>query len=116
MRINKRIKNKASSIFAICILFLLTGRANAQWKLPTNDFNLTEDFMGAILKVTNWLLEFIGALSVLAIVYGGFRYVFAAGSEDQMTDAKRTIKYAIIGLIVSGIAYAIVYVVVNTIK
>lgn len=53
------------------------------------------------------LLYFIGALSVIMIIYGGFRYVTSGGESSGVQSAKNTILYAVIGLIVSVLAFAI---------
>ena len=47
------------------------------------------------------------------LIYGGLRYVISGGDSKKVTDAKNTILYAIIGLIISFLAYAIVRFVVN---
>lgn len=56
----------------------------------------------------------IGAVSVLMIIIGGIRYVTSNGDQSAITSAKNTILYAVIGLIVAILAYAIVsFVIVN---
>jgi hypothetical protein len=42
------------------------------------------------------------------LIYGGIRYTISAGDSKAVTDAKNTILYAIIGIIVALLAYAIV--------
>lgn len=49
-----------------------------------------------------------GALSVLFICYGGFKYVTSQGEPDKIQKAKDTVMYSVIGLVVSISAYAIV--------
>ena len=50
----------------------------------------------------------MGAVSVIMIIIGGFRYVTSQGDQTQMQSAKNTILYAVIGVVVSIAAYAIV--------
>lgn len=65
--------------------------------------------LAAIVKdVINVLLFIIGAVSVVMIIYGGFRYVTSAGNSDSVTKAKNTILYAVVGLVVALLAFAIV--------
>lgn len=47
---------------------------------------------------------FSGALAVLYIVIAGFKYITSAGNEENMEKAKKQITYAVIGLILIGIA------------
>lgn len=68
-----------------------------------------------ILDVTNWLVGFIIILAFLIIVYGGVRYVAAAGSDDEVAAAKKIITYGVIGLVVAGLSWVIVYTVVSVI-
>jgi NADH:ubiquinone oxidoreductase subunit 6 (subunit J) len=53
-------------------------------------------------------LIFAGAVAVLFLIIGGFRYVVSAGNPDQVEGAKKTILYAILGLIVIFVAYVLV--------
>ena len=54
-------------------------------------------------------------ISVIMLIYGGLRYVLSGGDSKKVTDAKNTIMYAIIGLIISILAYAIVNFVINAV-
>jgi len=58
--------------------------------------------------VTNILLFLIGAISVIMLIIGGIRYVLSSGDQAQVTSAKNTILYAIIGIVVAFLAYAAV--------
>ena len=69
--------------------------------------NLTGDG-GVFLTVVNVLLFIIGAISVIMLIYGGIRYTTSGGNANNVTAAKNTIMYAIIGLIVAIFAFAIV--------
>lgn len=63
---------------------------------------------GIFTKILNMLLFLVGAISVLMLVYGGIRYTLSGGDSSAVTAAKNTILYAIIGIVVSLLAYAIV--------
>jgi hypothetical protein len=63
---------------------------------------------GTIKSVGNVIIFITGAISVLMIIIGGFRYTASGGDQGSITSAKNTILYAVIGLIVSVMAYAIV--------
>ena len=49
---------------------------------------------------------FTGAFALLFLVIGGARYAASAGDQGLITKAKDTILYAIIGLVVSLLAFA----------
>ncbi|MDO8511666.1 MAG: hypothetical protein Q7S57_00160 [bacterium] len=66
---------------------------------------------GLVEMITNLIKSALGLVGVLAlamIVYGGFLYVTAAGDEKQITKGKTVLIYAIIGIIVIGVAYSLV--------
>jgi hypothetical protein len=50
------------------------------------------------------------------LVFGGFKYIISGGDSSKVTSAKNTIIYAIIGLIIVILAYAIVNFVVGTVS
>jgi hypothetical protein len=58
--------------------------------------------------VVNVLLFVIGAVSVIMLIVGGIRYTVSAGDSGNVTAAKNTIMYAIIGLVIAFLAFAIV--------
>ena len=70
---------------------------------------------GFINRLTSWILLAVGTISVIMLIYGGFRYVVSGGDAKKVTDAKNTILYAIIGLIISMLAYAIVRFVIGAV-
>lgn len=59
-------------------------------------------------NIINTLIFVIGAVAVIMIVIGGFRYVISGGDSGQINSAKNTILYAVIGLVVALMSYAIV--------
>ena len=72
------------------------------------------DTLPAIIKkIVNLLLYVIGAVSVIMIVVGGIKYVVSNGDSSAVTSAKNTIFYAVIGVIVALLAYAIVNFVIS---
>lgn len=68
---------------------------------------------GAFKKVTNTILYIVGIIAVIMLIIGGIKYVVSGGDSKKVTDAKNTILYAIIGLIIAFLAYAIVNFVIS---
>jgi hypothetical protein len=70
---------------------------------------------GAIFTtVVNLMLFLVGAIAVIMIIIGGLRYVLSGGDASNVTAAKNTILYAIVGVIVAILAYAVVNYVVTS--
>jgi hypothetical protein len=64
-------------------------------------------------KVANILIFLVGAVSVIMLIIGGFRYVVSGGDSQKVESAKNTILYAIVGIVVSILAFAAVNFVVG---
>ena len=82
-------------------------------KVPTDNIpkvNVDSATIGNILSAT---FTVIGGLATLFLLIGAVRYVTSNGDQGQMTQAKNTILYAIIGIVVSLSAFAIVQFVVG---
>lgn len=56
-----------------------------------------------------------GALALLFIVIGGFRYIVSRGDPSAVGQAKNTIIFALVGLVVTIVAFGIVTFVINNI-
>lgn len=63
---------------------------------------------GIIKTVVNTMIFIAGVLSVISIIASGIMYATSSGESANITKAKNTLTYAIVGLVVSLIAYAIV--------
>jgi small-conductance mechanosensitive channel len=61
-----------------------------------------------VSNLVNTLLFIVAMLAVLGIIIGGIYYVTSAGGSSNVTKAKNTILYSVIGLLVSVLAFAIV--------
>lgn len=68
---------------------------------------------GVFKQVTNVILYIVGIIAVIMLIIGGIRYVLSGGDAKKVTDAKNTILYAIIGLVICFLAFAIVNFVIN---
>jgi hypothetical protein len=67
-----------------------------------------DDVSKIITNVINAILFALGIAAVIMIVLGGIRYTTSNGDSGAITGAKNTILYAVVGLIVAIMAYAIV--------
>ena len=77
--------------------------------------NLLNGETSIIRRGINLMLYGIGVLSVIMLIFGGFRYIVSGGQKEKVTAAKNTILYAIIGLLVAVFAYAIINFVIMTV-
>jgi len=61
-----------------------------------------------IKDIINIFSIIVGVVSVIMIIWGGFQYISSGGDSGKVGNAKNTIIYAIIGLIVVALAQFIV--------
>jgi len=72
------------------------------------------DSLSPMIKIViNTLLFVLGMIAVIMIVIGGIRYTTSNGDAGSVKSAKDTILYAVVGLIVAILSYAIVNFVVS---
>ena len=68
-----------------------------------------EDQVNGIIKtIVEVLLMAVGAISIIMIVIGGILFALSSGDTQKAAKARSTILYAVVGLIVSVFASAIV--------
>jgi len=122
----KKMKLIIASIFTAASLALVPVSANAITVIPqctgsttvgtANDSAVcaskNDNIKNIIANVVNILLYIVGVLSVIMLIYGGIRYATSAGNAANVTSAKNTIMYALIGLVIALLAYAIVHFVI----
>ena len=68
---------------------------------------------GLIKTVVNILLWAVGILSVIMIIFSGFRYITSSGDASKTKSAQSTLIYSVVGLIVAIMAWAIVNMVIK---
>jgi len=68
----------------------------------------SSDLRQTIIKIIKEVLLFMALIAVVVIVIAGIRLVVSQGEQEQIEKSKKTIIYAIIGLIVILLATAIV--------
>lgn len=68
---------------------------------------------GIASKVVNFLSVIVGVVAVIMIIVGGFRYITSGGESGNVSGAKNTLIYAIVGLIIVALAQFIVHFVLS---
>ncbi len=75
----------------------------------------SNDFLNVIVIIIRVLLGFVGVLSIFYLVLGGFRMMLAGANPALAESGKKTLKNALLGLIIVIMSYIIVTVVVNSV-
>ncbi|TWP17785.1 hypothetical protein EUA68_01250 [TM7 phylum sp. oral taxon 352] len=123
--------NKLKLILAGLLVVPTVALAVAPAASAESDFTLTNGVSSArgegvsetasdpqtlVKQFVNIFLFAVGALSVIMLIWGGIRYTTSAGDSNKVQAAKNTVLYAIVGLVVAILAYAIVNMVIDKFK
>lgn len=65
------------------------------------------DLQGNVKNILNTVYFWVAIIAVIVIIIGGVKYMTSQGDASKIKSAKDTILYAIIGLIVTLLAFAI---------
>ena len=68
----------------------------------------TDSLPNIIINVLNAIIGIAGLVAVIFVIIGGFQYMTSTGDPGKTKKAKDTILYAVIGLAVCALAFAIV--------
>lgn len=63
---------------------------------------------GILSKAAQLLVFFAAIISVIMIIIGGIKYATSSGDSNKVASAKNTILFAVVGLVVSVMAQAII--------
>ena len=93
----------------------INGNLCAGASLQTNTCVATDEGAKANSKINNIITSVInifslivGIVAVIMIIIGGLKYITSGGDSGNVTGAKNTILYAVIGLVVVALAQFIV--------
>ena len=120
----KKIRSKIKYFALILLSFALSFSVNAQMKERLKKLGTDEGGLGyqeideeyyfadTVGSIINVILGFLGVIFVVLIIYGGFIWMTAQGSEEKVGDARKIIVNSSLGLAVVMLAYLITWFVV----
>lgn len=76
---------------------------------PNCGSSATNSINHLVHTIVNYLSAIVGIIAVIMIIIGGLRYITSGGNDQNVTSAKNTILYAIIGLLIVALAQIIVH-------
>jgi hypothetical protein len=84
--------------------------------LDTNATNCSANATAAQSKINDLLTQVInifsiivGIIAIIMIIYGGLKYITSGGDSGNVSGAKNTIIYALVGLVIVALAQFIVH-------
>ncbi|MCX6797124.1 MAG: pilin [Candidatus Doudnabacteria bacterium] len=76
----------------------------------------TDALTDMLLLIMQGFLMIVGIWSVAFVIVGGFKYVMSQGNEEAVTAARKTITWAILGLVIALMSFSIIAIVKNIFK
>lgn len=92
-----------------------SGMSNNSATTFYNPISGVDNLTDLLLRIMQGFLAIIGAWSVAFIIVGGFQMVISQGNEEAVLKAKKTILWAVGGLIIAILAFSIIAIVQNLI-
>ncbi|MBI4121958.1 MAG: hypothetical protein HY461_01365 [Parcubacteria group bacterium] len=89
-----------------------SGSADVGKTLPDNYVTQAWNpyfILGRVVKIA---LSFLGVGALSLLVYSGYTWMTAAGNDDKITEAKKTMSHAAVGLILIMMSYSLTWYVV----
>ena len=74
--------------------------------------NLPDPSGGIVTIITNilyWMLSIFGILAIIAFIISGLQYILSTGNEETLDNAKRSMKWSIVGVAVALSGLVIIY-------
>ena len=118
-----RLKNKkilwavGGAVGVIALFFATVAFAQISIDLPTNFAGFSsQDLRTTIENIVRIILGFIGFIFLLLILYGAFMWMTSGGLQDRVNRAKKILASAVIGLVITLMAYSISGFVITTLQ
>lgn len=129
----KKIKKLKTIVFIVISLFsILTLRSIPVFAAPPScDEEISEEVRAAlgcsnasgnvatldttIINILSIIIGVLGIVAVIWVIIGGVQYITSTGDAAKIEKAKKTILYALIGLVICALAFVVVNFVIGTI-
>lgn len=67
----------------------------------------TADAQTTVIQIINTILGLLGIITLVLMLYAGFKWMTSAGNQEEIESAQKIIKAAVLGLIIIFSAYSI---------
>jgi cytochrome bd-type quinol oxidase subunit 2 len=84
--------------------FLSNVAQKAGFIVEENDDDRIFTIIGQVINI---FLSLLGVIFMILVIIAGYKWMTAAGNEEQVTQAKSYLKYAIIGLFVITLTWGV---------
>ena len=110
------MKNKFLLFVFIVFSFVTVQLVSAQGSVIIPNPISAGDFEGLLMDIAAGVGTIIVSLGALMIIISGFLFMTSAGNPEKLKTAKTAFGYAIIGIIIGGLATGIVNLIEDTLR
>jgi len=107
---------KYLSFLSLIFINLSIGIASASTTNLDNPLGDVDTVQVLIGRIINSALGIIGSITLLMFVYGGFVWMTSSGSSDKIKKGKDIILWSAVGLAVIFSSYALVALIIKSVK
>lgn len=93
----------------------ITAQALTEGDIRDTNLPMPPLDQGSVSTVLSIIFGLAGTIAIIVVIIAGIQYMFSQGDPQKIAKHKNTIIYALVGLVVSALAFAIVRVVLNRI-
>jgi len=104
----------AASLTSLLLLPVIASAAGFGTVTPFAGTS-TGTLIQAIMNIVNALLTLAAVIAVIFVIIGGVRYITSQGDDDAQVEARNTIIYAIIGVVVIALSAVIINYIIRAI-
>lgn len=110
------MKHKVVKLMSLLGLWLARpSQAGVSIDVPANFAGFSsQDLKVTIENIVKIILGFLGIITIILVLYGGFLWMTSFGEEDKISQAKKIISAGVVGLVLVLAAYAISLFVINS--
>lgn len=89
------------------------GGGDASSRLPEPDklglpFENAGEATRPVVLIIKEAIKYVGLLAILVVSWGGIQFLTSMGNDEKVKHAKHTIIYALVGVLLSVVAYTII--------
>lgn len=106
----------AATLTTVCNDSNITAGSGVSDSAFCKDKSTTDPVIGTLNLVTNLITGIAGFVAVVMIIISGFKMVSSSGNPEKISQARTTIIYSLVGLLLIALARTIILFIVRKMK
>jgi heme/copper-type cytochrome/quinol oxidase subunit 2 len=110
------MKKMKKTIFGLLVSTALLPVVSVFSQGPPPIITHPQQVIGLLSSILGFVWTIMGIVVVLMLLYAGFKFVTAAGAQEEIGKAKDMVKYSLIGIVVMLLSGGIMALIENFLK